>query len=99
MCVCACASWVSLYTIHILCVQQGGEPAKRNIALPCLLSGGENENRKWADGAGEQGKRGEWRDEQRLREKSADDWRDRKRKDGGQQAWTNDWEREARETE
>ena len=31
--VCVCASWVSLCTIHILRVQQGGEPAKRSIAL------------------------------------------------------------------
>ncbi len=93
---------VSLYTIHILPVQQGREPAKRSIALPCLLSGGENEDRKCVDGAGEQGERGEWRDEQRLRKmrkKGTDDWRDRKREDGRQEAWTNGWEREERQTE
>lgn len=34
-----------------------------------------------------------------MREKGMDDWRDRKRKDGRQEAWTNGWEREERQTE
>lgn len=71
------------------------------IALPCLLSGGENEDRKWADGAGEQGKRGEWRDEHRLRkimEKGTDDWRDRKRK-GGRAGGMDKWLGERREAD
>lgn len=57
---------------------------------------------KCADGADEQGGKGEWRDEQRLkkmRKKDMDDWRDRKGKDGGQQAWTNGWDREERQRE
>lgn len=72
---------------------------KHSIALLCLLSGGEDEDRKWADGASVRGKGGDRRDGQRLRkmqEKGTDDWRDRKREDGVQQAWTYDGEREER---
>ena len=99
VCVCVCVCVCASYTIHILHVQQGGEPAKHSIALPCLLSGGENEDRKWADGTGEQGNRGEWRDERRLRkmrEKGTDDWRDRKRK-GWRPAGMDKWLEESRE--
>lgn len=35
----------------------------------------------------------------KMKERGTDDWRDRKRKDAGQHAWTNDWEREERQTE
>lgn len=33
VCVCVCVSWFSPCTIHILRVQQGGEPVKHSIAL------------------------------------------------------------------
>lgn len=88
--------------MQIIRVQRGGEPVKRGIALHRLLSGGDNEDRKWADGDSEWGERGERRGEHRLRkmrEKGTDDWRDRMREDGGQRLWKNDWESEERQTE
>ena len=98
-----CPSRVAPYTIHIPHVQQGGEPAKHSIALPCLLSGGENEDRKWADGAGEQGgtevNGGMSRDWEKWGRRARLTGETERERGGGRQARTNGWKRAERQEE
>lgn len=99
---CVCPGSLCIPFIFFVCKRDRSQRSVTWHYPACYQVEKARTERARSDGAGEQGKRGEWRAEERLRKmrgKGTDDWKDIKKKDRGQWAWTNGWEREVRQTE